>query len=80
MCQRSFLRESWSWSSSFSFPKIITPKTSKNTVFCFHFAEAINFVIVYKILFIQLEKDHKSITRIVVFRELFCNNFGQDGA
>ena len=46
------------------------------------FLEATNFVIITKTLCVQLEKARKrpqNYYKNYCFRELFCNNFGQDG-
>ena len=60
-------------------PKSIT----KKPLYKKQFLEAIHFVIIYETLCIQLEKagqtPRKTLHKKNCCRELFCNNFGQDG-
>ena len=55
--------------------KMITSKLFTKTIY----REALNFAIVAKALCIWLQRDHRTLQN-KGFRELFCNNFGQDGS
>ena len=58
------------------------PKLLQKTSLQKEFLEAINFVIITKTLCIQLKQTRERPQKYYknnCFRELFCNNFGQDG-
>ena len=59
------------------------PKLLQKSSLQTYFLEAINFVFITKTLCIQLEKARQTPQKYYknnCFRELFCNNFGQDGS
>ena len=58
------------------------PKLLQKTSLQKSFLEAINFVMITKLICIQLKQTRETPPKHYknnCFRELFCNNFGQDG-